>query len=108
MLDIPHSKTSGYNILFCNFYGKNCWFANYSATQRKLQKNLTIAFSFVLAPGETALIAEEMAARDALRKLFKFDTASKPLPFGRQIHESNFPTKPNPTLKQWKSQVNVV
>jgi len=60
------------------------------------------------APGETALIAEEMAARDALRKLFKFDTASKPLPFGRQIHESNFPTKPNPTLKQWKSQVNVV
>ena len=31
------------------------------------------------------MIAEEMAARDALRKLFKFDDASKPLPFGKEF-----------------------
>lgn len=105
------NKTFVYNLLFCSFYCKNCWFANYGALKESCRRTFsTIAFSFVLAPGETALIAEEMAARDALRKLFKFDSASKPLPFGRQIHESSsdFPTKPNPTLKQWKSQVNVV
>lgn len=55
------------------------------------------------APGESAMIAEEMAARDALRKLFKFDDASKPLPFGKELHKMKLKSTPNPTLEEWSS-----
>ena len=33
------------------------------------------------SPGETIDIAQDMASRDALRKLFCFDDCSKPIPF---------------------------
>ena len=49
------------------------------------------------------MIAEEMAARDALRKLFKFDDASKPLPFGKELHKMKLKFTPNPTLEEWSS-----
>merc|ERR1711997_986632 len=40
------------------------------------------------APGESTEIAEEMAARDALKRIFRFDeTSSKPLPFGRDAKQ---------------------
>jgi len=41
----------------------------------------------LLAAGETSEIAEEMAALDALRRLYKFEDSSKPLPFGRQLQD---------------------
>ena len=39
------------------------------------------------APGETPEIAEEMAARDALRRLFRFDDSSRPIPLGKSIDQ---------------------
>ena len=41
----------------------------------------------VVAPGETVTIAEEMAARDALRRLFKITESRAPLPFGQVGHK---------------------
>jgi len=41
----------------------------------------------VVAPGETVTIAEEMAARDALRRLFKITESRAPLPFGQVVHK---------------------
>ena len=42
-------------------------------------------FVLFLAPGETAEIAEEMAARDALRRLFRFDDNARPVPLGKSL-----------------------
>jgi len=39
------------------------------------------------APGETVTIAEEMAARDTLRRLFKISESRDPLPFGQAGHK---------------------
>ena len=41
---------------------------------------------FFAAPGETPEIAEDLATRDALKRLFKLDT--NPLPFGKQAEPS--------------------
>jgi len=41
----------------------------------------------IVAPGETVTIAEEMAARDALRRLFKITERRDPLPFGLVGHK---------------------
>lgn len=41
----------------------------------------------IVAPGETVTIAEEMAARDALRRLFKITEHRDPLPFGLVGHK---------------------
>ena len=43
----------------------------------------------IAAPGETVTIAEEMAARDALRRLFKITESRTPLPFGQVGHKLN-------------------
>ena len=40
--------------------------------------------NLVAAPGETVEIAEEMAARDALRRIFRTDEARPMLPMGDQ------------------------
>jgi len=47
--------------------------------------------------GETLEIAEEMAARDALRKLFKLDVAHFVLPHKQSFTDS----KPNPSAQDW-------
>jgi len=39
------------------------------------------------APGETVTIAEEMAARDALRRLFRITESRASLPFGQVGHK---------------------
>ncbi|XP_076362788.1 mitochondrial ribosomal protein L44 [Tachypleus tridentatus] len=39
------------------------------------------------APGETLTVAEEMAARDALSRIFGLTENHKPLPFGKQGHQ---------------------
>jgi len=44
-----------------------------------------------------------MAARDALRKLFGFDDAAKPLPYGKELHKMKPKTTTNPTLDEWKT-----
>jgi large subunit ribosomal protein L44 len=49
--------------------------------------------------GETTEVAEEMAARDALRRLFKTTDCMNPLP----VHSpSNPQSKPNQTIQDWK------
>jgi len=48
--------------------------------------------------GETVEIAEEMAARDALRNLFKLDASNFVLPVKQQFSDS----KPNPSIQDWK------
>ena len=42
-------------------------------------------FHFSTAAGETADIAEEMAARDSLRRLYRFDDSSRPFPYGKAL-----------------------
>ena len=50
-----------------------------------LTDSYTSCFSHSLAaPGETVEIAEEMAARDALRRIFRTDEARPMLPMGDQ------------------------
>jgi len=56
------------------------------------------------APGETAEIAEDMAARDVLRRMFKYEDSSKPLPFSRELISSagasnTIQLKDSPNLK---------
>ncbi len=61
-----------------------------------------IEASLLSAPGETAEIAEEMAAVDALRRLFRLD--HDPLPFGdRELQrlESLEARATNPSLAEW-------
>jgi len=41
----------------------------------------------IAAPGETVTIAEEMAARDALRRFFNITDRRAPLPFGQVGHK---------------------
>ena len=67
---------------------------------------LQFSILYFSAPGETAEIAEEMAALDALKKLFRFDeTSSKPLPFGRDLNNINIEKNEaeKPSLNEWKS-----
>lgn len=52
----------------------------------KNDSRVTLYF-FYLAPGETTGIAEEMAALDALRRIFNITDSSKPLPFGKYVHD---------------------
>jgi hypothetical protein len=62
--------------------------------------------SSLAAPGETVEIAEEMAARDALRRLFRTDDARTPLPMGdeslAQLDVKR--DKPNQSVKQWSER----
>ena len=54
------------------------------------------------SPGETIEIAQDMAARDALRVLFHFDECSTPLPY--QIMRAGgdvLKLKPNDSVKDW-------
>ena len=61
-------------------------------------------FPFFPAPGESTEIAEEMAARDALKRIFRFDeTSSKPLPFGRETKQMKARDS-NLTIEEWKSK----
>lgn len=55
------------------------------------------------APGETVEIAEEMAARDALRRIFRTDEARPMLPMGDQaLSELDLrPDTPNQKLSEW-------
>ena len=39
------------------------------------------------AAGETADIAEEMAARDSLRRLYRFDDSARPFPYGKALDQ---------------------
>merc|ERR1711874_346356 len=56
------------------------------------------------APGESTEIAEEMAARDALKRIFHFDeTSSNPLPFGRDTKQMKAKDS-NLTIEEWKSK----
>jgi len=50
--------------------------------------------------GESVEIAEEMAARDALRRLFRLSDSAAPLPVSPPITN----TKPNQSLQDWKDQ----
>jgi hypothetical protein len=43
----------------------------------------------ISAPGETVTIAEEMAARDALRRIWNFEPSSSPLPFDHRLQLSS-------------------
>lgn len=46
-----------------------------------------VVFLFAFkAAGETVTIAEEMAARDALNRMFKITNSSTTLPFGKKGH----------------------
>ena len=62
-----------------------------------------LIISIFTAPGESAMIAEEMAARDALRNIFGFHDSAKPLPFGKEFQKLKVKSTPNPTLEEWKS-----
>ncbi|CAG0895410.1 unnamed protein product [Darwinula stevensoni] len=56
-------------------------------------------------PGESLEIAEEMAARDALRRLFHLEDSASPLPFGKQGQDLPVPhaDKPNLPATKWTS-----
>ena len=51
-----------------------------------LMSKAFIDLNILLAPGETGDIAEEMAARDALRRLYRFDDAANPFPLGKALN----------------------
>ena len=52
------------------------------------------------SPGESVEIAQDMAARDCLRRLFRFDDASAPIPFGKMdAHLLKF--TPNSSISEW-------
>lgn len=53
-----------------------------------------------LAPGESAVIAEEMAARDAIKNLLNTQDNRKPLVFGDKLREIELNyDKLNPSVK---------
>ena len=67
---------------------------------------------FFPAPGETVEIAEEMAARDVLRRMFRceFDS-SAPLPFTAKALKARtnsptlkFKSTPNLALEEWSAE----
>ena len=51
---------------------------------RNFVQTFIALLSSLAAPGETVEIAEEMAARDALRRIFRTDEARPMLPMGDQ------------------------
>ena len=52
------------------------------------------------SPGETVEIAEDMAARDVLRRMFKYDDTARPLPFTRELMvDGSLSLKSAPNLK---------
>jgi len=54
------------------------------------------------SPGETVFIAEELAARDALKNLFKMADNQYPLKFGRKVHELTLDyDQENPSAKNF-------
>ena len=54
------------------------------------------------SPGESVEIAQDMAARDALRKLFFFEDCSTPIPFQAVKHDmSVLKDTPNASVKNW-------
>ena len=57
------------------------------------------------SPGETVEIAKDMAARDALRKLFNYDDCSTPIPF-QMLKESRIELRQsvNPSLSDWSTE----
>lgn len=60
----------------CSLFAENC-FTCLFVFQRQFD---------ISAPGETVTIAEEMAARDALRRIWHFEQSSGPLPFDSKLH----------------------
>ena len=57
------------------------------------------------SPGESVEIAQDMAARDALRRLFCFDDSSTPIPYEvvkKDITALKF--IPNATVRDWSSK----
>ncbi len=59
------------------------------------------------ACGETATIAEEMAARDALSRVWGTTLGAAPLPFGEKGHRLQVDlTHVNPSLEDYKTDSN--
>ena len=57
------------------------------------------------SPGETIDIAKDMAARDALRKLFNFDDCSTPIPFQiLKATNKELKSNSNPSLVHWSTE----
>ena len=56
----------------------------------------------LLAAGESAEIAEEMAARDVLRRFFRTEPAHTPIPLGEDAHQLKLKGEPNARAKDWK------
>lgn len=55
-----------------------------------------------MAPGESLPIAEEMAARDALRRMFRLTESKAPLPFGKDGRGIRPPKGTvNPSVNEW-------
>lgn len=52
------------------------------------------------SPGESVEIAQDMAARDCLRRLFRFDDASTPIPFGK-MDAQLLKFTPNSSISEW-------
>jgi len=57
------------------------------------------------SPGETIAIAKDMAAHDALRRMFRLTQSRKPLAYGEEAYnlDLNDFNSPNQSLIQWKS-----
>ncbi len=48
-------------------------------------------------------IAQDLAARDALRRFFKFDDAATPIPFGKEVDDLELKREPNMPASEWKT-----
>lgn len=62
-----------------------------------------------LGTGESISIAQEMAARNALKRMFGTEDSMKALPFGRQLKTIqskiiSLESQPNVSLSQWTSR----
>ena len=75
---------------------------------------LTLAFYFffheiaTLGTGESIETAQEMAARDALKRFFSTEDSMRALPFGRQLKKiqekiTQLEFNPNIALNEWTS-----
>lgn len=69
--------------------------------------NLSNLFDVIIVgPGESILIAEEMAARNALRRLFHLTDRKAPLPFGKKGHEFEVKDEvPNVNISEWTTEL---
>lgn len=62
---------------------------------------------YILGYGETVLTAEEMAARNALERLFRTDISSRPLALGdagKTVDYSSWASIPNVSVDNWTTK----